>query len=149
MRCHLGNALHTVSDFQGIRPRTVGMWINGPNKHPAQTCADNFLRAGVHYLDPAFSDSLPERAADQHALALLFLFLAAEWVVDRTVVKMQKPIWTSGQHPHLAFSGLDGPKHAPLTLRVNVGSYVDHVNTVQLGKELSMSSGVKKKKKID
>ena len=34
----------------------------------------------------------------------------------------------------------DGPKHAPLMLRVKVGSYIDHVNTVQFGKEFFMPS---------
>ena len=39
----------------------------------------------------------------------------------------------------------DGPQHAPLMLRLVVGSYIDDVHTAQLGKGFSMSSGVKKK----
>ena len=61
-------------------------------------------------------------------------------VVDRTVVKMRKFCGTSGQNPH---SGVlwceDGRKHAPWMLRVKVGSHIDVVNTVQLGKEFSVS----------
>ena len=40
----------------------------------------------------------------------------------------------------------DGPKHALLMLRVKVVTYTSDVNTVQLGKEFSVSCGVRRRR---
>eukprot|EP00974_Lingulodinium_polyedra_P062335 6018286-Lingulodinium_polyedra.AAC.1 len=38
----------------------------------------------------------------------------------------------------------DGPAHAPLMLRVVIGVFIDHINSVAAGKELTVGNGVQR-----